>query len=236
MAKLFRNQRTGCNALEDGWGTGIESRGDGPRMAAFEKKACYVTLNKDKIDEGIIEGYGSTFEEPENHDWYGDVIDPEAFDEDLEERGDEVVMLWQHKDPFGMPLELKVDKRGLYLVGKASDTAENQDRLTYIKDGVVRGLSIGYYPLEVLYVKDGPRTPWGAPVRRILRARLIEISAVTNPANPHARIEGVKSWRQLESGVWAPKRVENDDSRGAEEPQVSELAAQIRDIREMLAA
>lgn len=180
-------------------------------MAGRELKVCAVAIKAESAKLGLIEGYGATFEEPDSYDWYGDIIDVKAFDEDLAARGpqgsNEIVMLWSHRDPFGMPLSLSTDSKGLRIKGEPTDTEENVERMKYVRHGVVRGLSIAYEALEVSYLKDH-RTWWGSRVRKILKAKLYEISPTPQPANPMARMDDVKSWRRTEAGIWEPDRRE----------------------------
>ena len=180
-------------------------------MARIERKFCATAEIRAEAaaSDGLVSGYASTFEAPEDHDWYGDVIAPGAFADTLAERGPasedpSIVMLWEHSSPFGVPTKMIEDDRGLYTEGRPSATTENSDRMIYISDRVVRGLSIGFRPLAVEELDV--QTRWGYPVRRILKADLVEYSPTYSPANPFAQIDPAKSydWRRQDDGMWVP--------------------------------
>jgi HK97 family phage prohead protease len=145
-------------------------------------------------------GYGSVFN---NLDSYGDVIDPGAFKKTLREArssGAWPAMLMQHGGwgisaddltPIGVWLELDEDDKGLKVTGKLAETNRAQEAYGLLKmtpRPALNGLSIGYYAKKftVGTKPDEPR-------RRLHEVELVEISLVTFPANPKARIGSVKS-------------------------------------------
>src|SRR5690606_19522325 len=78
------------------------------------------------------------------------------------------------------------DARGLFVRGKlATGVAKARDVLELMRDGALDGLSIGFRTVRA--VKE-PRTG----IRRIKKADLWEISVVTFPMLPEARVEKVK--------------------------------------------
>jgi uncharacterized protein len=135
-------------------------------------------------DKWTFEGYASTWD----IDLVGDQIIKGAFKKTLEESKDNrgIKVLWEHKDPFGMPSHMEEDSKGLYVKAKVSETAENKSRLTYMKDGIVDKMSIGYDVLQDDISEDGS-------IRMLKELKLYEFSAVTFPANPFTSIENVKS-------------------------------------------
>lgn len=136
-------------------------------------------------DEGTIEGYGAIFG---NVDQGGDVIHPGAFQASLKaNEGQPLKMLWQHWDPIGAWTSASEDDRGLKVKGTALIGSVQQAREAHAlaKAGVVDGLSIGYMPKLAERDRSG--------VRHIKEADLYEVSLVTFPMNPQARIARVKS-------------------------------------------
>lgn len=148
---------------------------------------------------GQIEGYGSVFG---NRDFHGDVIVPGAFRETLaarKARGSLPPMYMQHgaflgadPRPVGVWTAMEEDERGLkvagYLVGL--DTETGRYNLAQIRDGAMRGLSIGYrVPKGGASYGDKP----GEPRRRIKTIELHEVSVVDDPANHLAQIDSLKS-------------------------------------------
>jgi HK97 family phage prohead protease len=139
--------------------------------------------------EGRFSGYASLFGIP---DLGRDVVLPGAFATSLAKRGaDGVRLLWQHDpgEPIGRWLTIAEDRRGLRVVG-ALNLAVGRAREVHalMRDGAIDGLSIGY---RVVRSKTDPR----AGLRRLAEIDLWEISVVTFPMLPQARIGDVKHGR-----------------------------------------
>jgi HK97 family phage prohead protease len=138
---------------------------------------------------GTFRGYASTFNGPQ--DSYGDVIAPGAFSASLathKAAGSLPAMLWHHdpSEPIGRFLELREDRAGLAVTGKLTlGTRRGAEAHALMKDDAL-GLSIGFR------IASGGSTFDAG--RRVLKAvDLVEISAVSLPANPAARVTSVKS-------------------------------------------
>lgn len=131
--------------------------------------------------DGHFTGYASLFGVP---DLGRDVVAPGAFSASLARRGPGGVrMLWQHDpaEPIGRWLALSEDGRGLRVEGRlnlAVQRAREIDAL--MREGAVDGLSIGFRTLGA--------TPERAGTRRLHAVDLWEISLVTFPLQPGARI------------------------------------------------
>ncbi|RKE85519.1 HK97 family phage prohead protease [Rhizobium sp. AG855] len=139
--------------------------------------------------DGTFSGYASLFGEV---DLGRDAIEPGAFSASIDKRGaGGVRMLFQH-DPaevIGRWTVLREDARGLYVEGKlATDVARAREVLALMKAGALDGLSIGFRAVKT-------RSDRKAGVRRILEADLWEISVVTFPMLPTARVSNVKHRR-----------------------------------------
>ncbi|WBU47590.1 phage major capsid protein [Kosakonia pseudosacchari] len=156
------------------------------------KRACtLMTVKAVNEDERIITGIAST----PSPDRDGDIIEPEG----AKFRSD-TPFLWQHdrSQPIGncMP---KMTNDGLEITAKLvkptpdmpSQLAARLDEAwASIKAGLVRGLSIGFRPIEYSFLDEGGI--------RFLSWDLLEVSAVTIPANAECSIQTVKSFdRQL---------------------------------------
>jgi uncharacterized protein len=135
---------------------------------------------------GVFEGYASLFNIP---DLGKDVMVPGAFAASLKARGASGVrMLWQHDpaQPIGVWLQLVEDKRGLYVRGRLElAVARAREVYALMRDRAVDGLSIGFRTQKSW--RD-PRTG----IRRLERIDLWEISIVTFPMLPQARVGAVK--------------------------------------------
>jgi hypothetical protein len=166
-----------------------------------------------------FEGYGAYFN---NTDAYGDVIAPGAFKRTLREArksGQWPAMLLQHGNwlggddnmPVGVWTGMEEDEKGLRVEGELADTQRGKDAYTLLKmkpRPAITGLSIGF-----IAKKFTLRTKPDDPRRTLEDIELMEVSLVTFPANPKARVTGVKAL----------------DARGLEEALRSELKLSQRD-------
>ena len=139
--------------------------------------------------EGRFSGYASLFGEP---DLGKDVIERGAFARSLQSRGVAGVrMLFQHDpaSPLGRWLTLKEDVRGLFVEGQfAPGVAKADEVRRLMQSGALDGLSIGFQTVRA-------RRDAKSGIRHILEADLWEISVVTFPMLPSARISEVKDMR-----------------------------------------
>lgn len=154
----------------------------------------------DKVDEMTFSGYGAVFG---NVDSYGDVIQPGAFADTLsnaQKTSQFPAMLMQHggfglgaddMTPVGIWTSLSEDGHGLKVEGKLADTPRGVEAYKLLKmtpRPAITGLSIGYIAKEW-----SQRSKPEEPRRTLKKVDLLEVSLVTFPANPKARIQSVKS-------------------------------------------
>ncbi len=139
---------------------------------------------------GVFEGYASLFGIA---DLGHDIVMPGAFRQSLARRGaQKVKLLWQHQagEPIGSWLSLQEDARGLHVIGKLNlHVARAREILSLMREGSVDGLSIGF---RAKRVQRDPATG----LRHLLEVDLWEISLVTFPMLPQARVSAVKSGAQ----------------------------------------
>jgi len=145
-------------------------------------------------------GYGAVFG---NVDSYGDVIAKGAFKKtiaDAKKSGSWPAMLMQHGGwgmsaddltPVGIWTEMAEDDNGLLITGKLADTMRGNEAYGLLKmtpRPALNGLSIGYRARKFTL-----GTKPEEPRRTLQEVELVEVSLVTFPANPKARIGSVKS-------------------------------------------
>lgn len=140
-------------------------------------------------EKGEFSGYGSIFG---NKDLGNDVVVEGAFAQSIGKKGAKAVkMLYQHRpdEPIGVFDEIIEDRRGLKVKGRlAMGTQRGREVYELMKMGAIDGLSIGYRVDAKGYDYDDKRK------RRYLKSvDLMEISAVTFPMNPKARVAQVKA-------------------------------------------
>lgn len=125
-------------------------------------------------------GYAALFD---REDRGGDIIRRGAFARAIAAgRGRKVPLLWQHRPDrvIGMVETLEEDQRGLRVIGRVEPQADEAARM--LKGGQVNGLSFGYRVIRA----DGK-----AP--RVLKdLELVEVSLVTFPMQPGARVHAVE--------------------------------------------
>ena len=165
----------------------IEARSATPlRARPHEAKFTAIDM-KSVADDGAFEGYASLFD---RQDLGHDVVMPGAFRDTLAARGPGGVrMLFQHNpaEPIGVWETLAEDAKGLFARGRLMPTvARAREVLSLMRAGAIDGLSIGFRTVKAH--RDRTRG-----VRRIEKIDLWEISIVTFPLLPEARIATVKS-------------------------------------------
>jgi len=135
-------------------------------------------------EQGIFKGRAAVFGNIDSGD---DIIEPGAFTKTLKDWS-RVKLLALHNDqwlPIGRPVELREEKKDLYIEGKISDTSMGKDVKILIRDGVLNELSIGYDVAEDGFYYEGE-------VRHLTELILWEVSVVTWAMNAKAMITGYK--------------------------------------------
>lgn len=139
--------------------------------------------------QGLVEGYASIFN---GVDAYGDSVLPGAYSATLKQHmgaATKPAMLWshQHEAPIGSWEKLEEDTRGLKVVGRLNlKTTAGREAFEHLRAGDVGAFSIGY-----MVPRDGFEVR--GDVRYLKKIDLREISVVTLPADPGARVTSVKS-------------------------------------------
>lgn len=130
--------------------------------------------------DGHFTGYASLFGVP---DLGRDVVAPGAFAASLARRGvSGVRMLWQHDpaEPIGSWLSLEEDALGLRVSGRLNLAVQRARELdALMRERALDGLSIGFRAVRAQPERGG---------RRLIAVDLWEISLVTFPLQPGARI------------------------------------------------
>jgi HK97 family phage prohead protease len=153
---------------------------------AHEVKFMALDLKSVEVD-GSFEGYASVFN---REDLAGDVVMPGAFADSLKARGTAgIKLLFQHdaNQPIGVWTTLREDARGLYAQGRLMpEVAKAREVHALMRAGALDGLSIGFRTVR-------GRRDRASGLRRLEKVDLWEISVVTFPLLPEARIAAVKA-------------------------------------------
>ena len=217
-----------------------------PHTARLEAKFQRIAL-EDVAADGTFEGYASLFGVP---DQGGDIVEPGAFAASLKRRpARDVRLLFQHdpSEPIGLWTTLREDARGLFVQGRLMpEVSRGAEVLALMRAGAVDGLSIGYRTVRAR--RDAARG-----LRILTEIDLWEVSIVTFPMLPDARISGVKSrpttqrdlerWLRRDAGLsradaaallaggWKALRARRDVGT---EPDTASTLAAIRRATELL--
>lgn len=154
-------------------------------MQKNKRAYSLITVKAINEDKREITGIAST----PSTDRMGDIVEPKGAVFKLP-----IPLLWQHDhdEPIGNVTEARVTDEGIEIkatlvqVDQPSQLAARlEEAWQSIKSGLVRGLSIGFRPIEYNFIDDnGIRfTSW----------EWFELSAVTIPANADCSIQTIKS-------------------------------------------
>ena len=127
-------------------------------------------------------GYAALFDRVDRG---GDIVRPGAFARAVKAGPARVPLLWQHEagKPIGRIEMIGEDSRGLRVIGRVSErSAAGREAAALLREGAVSGLSFGY---NVRRKTDGVR-------RELKELELIEVSLVTFPMQPAARVHAVE--------------------------------------------
>lgn len=175
------------------------------RIIPFETKSADGT----DTDGWTFEGLASPYL---NIDWCGDVIEPGAFDADLEFTRTEGKVRNEHGNTTGRITDAKSQTAGLFIGGLILPTSDGRDQYILVKGKAITRLSIGYQTLRSRWLEgqEAVRAYWEEKgynpsdddlimlgscfcVRVIERARVYEVSTTWLPMNDKAEITSVKS-------------------------------------------
>lgn len=126
-------------------------------------------------------GYAAIFDRPDRG---GDVVRAGAFERSLKRGAGSVPLLWQHDParPVGRIEYLREDGRGLRVIARLSSGAAGREAAAFLRQGKAAGLSFGYRV----------RKASGAEPRALEDVELVEVSLVTVPMQPKARVHAVE--------------------------------------------
>lgn len=148
----------------------------------------FTPLEMKSVDkDGTFEGYASIFN---REDMGGDIVLPGAFRESIGRRGPSgIKLLYQHDacQPIGTWTSIEEDTRGLYVQGRLMrEVIRAREVHALMRAGALDGLSIGFKTIRA-------RKDRGRGVRRLEKVDLWEISIVTFPLLPEARVASTKA-------------------------------------------
>lgn len=158
----------------------------GRLLSAPEVKLIADDITRVEAD-GTFSGYASLFGV---EDLSHDIVEKGAFLASLSRRGPSgVKMLYQHDpaEPIGRWTDIRETSKGLKVTGQLmTNLARGREVLHMMREGILDGLSIGFRTVKA-------RKDRKSGIRRLVEVDLWEISIVTFPMQPDARVAHVKS-------------------------------------------
>lgn len=151
-------------------------------MELIYKNTCGLSVKAIDDNYVFIKGYASTFG---NVDRHRDMVIPGAFKASLAKRMPKMLKQHYMNDVIGVIDVAVEDEKGLYIearLPKANSMVKDLEPL--LKMGALGDFSIGYNTVDSEVLDDGTRL--------LKELDLWEVSIVTIPANPEAKIESVK--------------------------------------------
>jgi HK97 family phage prohead protease len=158
------------------------------RPKVMKHQAVALELKREPDQDGLFEGYASVFGVV---DQGMDVVARGAFMKTLGKR--RVKMLWQHDmaQPIGVWDQIEEDERGLFVRGRLlKEVDKGREAMALLRAGAIDSMSIGYRTIEAVPEADGR-------VRKLTEVDLYEISLVTFPMLPDAKVTAVKSIKTI---------------------------------------
>lgn len=156
-----------------------------------------IPLEIKELHDREFEGHAAIFG---NVDLGGDIVAQGAFSHSLEQHrkaGTLPPMFWMH-NPSQVPgiwREMKEDSKGLRVVGELVETQLGDEMRTLLKKKAVRGLSVGFVPVDIDFDKRGHRI--------LKQVDLWEASLVSLAMNPRAKVTSMKARLSLD-GEYVP--------------------------------
>ncbi|MCY1484063.1 phage major capsid protein, HK97 family [compost metagenome] len=162
---------------------------------------AYSVLEVKALDDGqrVITGVATT----PTPDRVGDIVEPLGV-----EFKNPLPLLWQHDHdkPVGTVKFDKPTAKGITFTAQLADVQEEgrlKERIDEawqsLKAGLVRGVSIGFRPIEYSWMDDGGI--------RFLQSEVFELSLVTIPCNVDATISSIKSFDRKQLAALGRKAV-----------------------------
>jgi HK97 family phage prohead protease len=147
------------------------SKAEGPSSLDVEKRELTAVVSTDDVDRD------------------GEIVEPSAFEDKIDTFMANPVFLWMHearKPPIGRALDLRIEKHSIEADLKFRPEGESEladDIFTLYSDGTLRMFSIGFRVFEMVF-SENEETGESKPPR-ITSGELLEVSAVSIPANPN---------------------------------------------------
>jgi len=202
-----------------------------------------LAVKQDGDGKHVVEGYGAVWN---NIDLGGEIIRKGTFSQSVSERvpARKVKLMAEHfcygggtLECIGTVVEAKEDDFGLLFKAEIASTHTAQEVMTLIAEDHVRGLSVGYGPLDYHWAfvdSDGneltgeDREAVGKEVLIHTKAKLYEITATPFPMNELAEVTAAKSVDRITASV---KSLADKKEAGSVALQLEEVANALESLK-----
>lgn len=211
-------------------------------------------LASDEEAGNVMVGYPIVFNSwTEVSGWEGNFMEriaPTAVAKTLNERGDQVKVLFNHgmdpqigDKPLGKPKRMVVDATGLWTETPLANTSYNADMRELMNIGALAGMSFRFSVMKEDIVDEPGISDWnpkGLPERTITELKLYEYGPVTFPAYEATTVgmrgqSGFVYWQQARKGLEAAS---DGTSTATDKPPLGHLTphqlVQVAQIRAQL--
>ena len=182
----------------------------------------------DGDDPGFIQGYASVWDTIDSDN---EVIRKGAFAKTIVERVDKgkVPLMVEHyawgggtMDVIGKITQAKEDQYGLWIHAELASTTTAQEAKKLMAEGMVKGLSVSFNPLQWGFIEDGADdNKTGRTIVEFKEARLLEVTLTPLPANEDAAVMSVKGISKITEEMKA--LTAKDQSAEALEEDISRI-------------
>lgn len=206
----------------------------------MNKAFSHLQIKSFDPEQGILKGTATT----PTTDRAGDIVEPMGATFALP-----LPLLFNHDhdQPIGHVIEAAATAAGIEIIAKVAKdaTARINEIWQMIKEGLVKGLSIGFRPTEAEPIAGG---------YRFKKWEWLELSAVTVPANPEASIQLVKTSPEEKTNMTLAEQIRSFEQKksaalasmdtlitkgvalaGDDETQYQALEAEVQEIDKHLA-
>ena len=154
-------------------------------MNQIELDACNLQLRESEADlftVATVEGIAVPYDTPTKVGGVTESFARDAFDPQ-QVKG--APLCWRHDEPVGVITEARNDADGLHISAQIADTQQGRDAAALLRVGGVRGLSVGFTPLQDAWTRSKDA------VTRV-KAHLGELSLTHQPAYSTAAVSNIR--------------------------------------------
>ena len=141
----------------------------------------------------------------------------------VEPPADGMILKNRHNEPIGKITEWKQSLKGLLVKGKISKTIKGDECYTLLKDGVYKGMSIGYDDVNATISRDIK-----SGINKVIKAIAPEVSLALHPIYSGARIGEVREHPEQERSEMTDTK-EKPENKNSEDAVTTDMLENLRE-------